>query len=184
MVSGGTISSASTAEVADKPTSISLTLPSIGPMHSTLSAVLPKMMFAFSYSMRKLTRSSPLAPVTAKAMVGRQASSASFAKPTVARSTLTVLGSDGAPDALVTWGFFNSAFERREYMEAYVAEKVAEQMLAADPELRKAFAQRLATEPEFARDPAARLDFFYRRHLAFDERFNLYPVYRVATPPR
>ena len=25
------------------------------------------------------------------------------------------------PDALVSWGFFNTAFERKEYMEAYVA---------------------------------------------------------------
>jgi hypothetical protein len=90
----------------------------------------------------------------------------------------------GAPDALVSWGFFNGVFERKEYMEGYVTEQAAEAMLAADPELRKAFAQRLATEPEFARDPAARLDFFYRRHPAFDERFNLYPVYRTAAAPR
>jgi hypothetical protein len=90
----------------------------------------------------------------------------------------------GAPDALVTWGFFNGVFERKEYMEGYVAEKAAEEMLAADPELRKAFAQRLAAEPDFARDPALRLDFFFRRHPAFDERFNLYPVYRVAAAPR
>ena len=30
------------------------------------------------------------------------------------------------PDSLVSWGFFNTAFERKEYMEAYVAEDVAE----------------------------------------------------------
>ena len=30
------------------------------------------------------------------------------------------------PDSLVSWGFFNTAFERKEYMEAYVAEDVAQ----------------------------------------------------------
>jgi hypothetical protein len=83
------------------------------------------------------------------------------------------------PDSLVSWGSFDTAFERKEYMEAYVAEDVAREMLKKDPALQKEFAQRLDQDPEFARDPAARLDFFYRRHPSWDERFNLYPVYRV-----
>jgi hypothetical protein len=83
------------------------------------------------------------------------------------------------PDALVSWGFFSAAFERKEYMEAYVAEDVAEQMLKSDPAVRRAFDQRLAEDPEFARNPSARLDFFYRRHSSWDERYNLYPVYRT-----
>jgi hypothetical protein len=86
-----------------------------------------------------------------------------------------------APDSLGAWGFFNVAYERREYMEGYVAEQWAREALAADPELRRAFEKRLAEAPAFVRDPAARLDFFYRRHPAFDERFNLYPIYRSAT---
>jgi hypothetical protein len=87
------------------------------------------------------------------------------------------------PDALVSWGFFSTAFERKEYMEAYVAEDVAEEMLKKDPALRKEFAQRLSEDPEFARSPTARLDFFYRRHPSWDERYNLYPVYRVDATP-
>lgn len=87
------------------------------------------------------------------------------------------------PDSLVSWGFFNTAFERKEYMEAYVAEEVAQQMLQKDPALREQFQRRLNEDEQFARDPAARLDFFYRRHSSFDERFNLYPVYRVDVQP-
>ena len=83
------------------------------------------------------------------------------------------------PDALVSWGYFNTAFERKEYMEAYVAEDVAKEMLKKDPALQKEFVQRLSEDPEFARNPTARLDFFYRRHPSWDERYNLYPVYRV-----
>ena len=83
------------------------------------------------------------------------------------------------PDSLVGWGFFTRAFERKEYMEAYVAEDVAAQMLKTDPAVRQEFERRLAQDAEFARNPAARLDFFYRRHASWDERYNLYPVYRT-----
>jgi len=88
-----------------------------------------------------------------------------------------------APDSLLAWGEFNNAFERKEYMEAYVAEDVAREMLN-DPAVKASFEQRLKEDAAFARDPAARLDFFYRLHSAWDERNNLYPVMRVATVPR
>jgi hypothetical protein len=88
-----------------------------------------------------------------------------------------------SPDSFVSWGFFNNAFERKEYMEAYVAEEVAEKMLKEDPSVRAAFEKRVAEDPAFAKSPAARLDFFYQRHPSWDERLNLYPIYRVARLP-
>jgi hypothetical protein len=84
-----------------------------------------------------------------------------------------------APDSLAGWGFFNGVFERKEYMEAYVAEAEARRMLEADPALRKEFEAKLAADAAFAASPGARLDFFYRRHPAFDQRWNLVPVYRT-----
>lgn len=89
-----------------------------------------------------------------------------------------------APDSLAAWGGFANHFERKEYMEAYVAEDVARDMLARDPALRATFDRRLAADPAFAADPDARLEFFYRRHSAWDERFYLYPVFRTAVAPR
>ncbi|KAB7771358.1 M14 family metallopeptidase [Xanthomonas maliensis] len=85
-----------------------------------------------------------------------------------------------APDSLLQWGFFNTAFERKGYMEDYVAEEVAQDMLARDPVLKAQFEQRLASDASFAADPKARLDFFYRLHPAWDERYRLYPVMRTA----
>ncbi|HEY0483705.1 MAG TPA: M14 family zinc carboxypeptidase [Kofleriaceae bacterium] len=82
------------------------------------------------------------------------------------------------PDSLAQWGVFNVVFERKEYMEAYVAEQVARDMLAADPALRAAFDAALAADPELAGSPSRRLDWFYRRSPAWDERVNLLPVYR------
>ena len=84
-----------------------------------------------------------------------------------------------AVDSLAAWGFFNSAFERQEYMEPYVEEQVAAEMLAHNPKVAADFKQRLATDPKFAADPAARLEYFYRLSPSWDEQLNLYPVYRV-----
>jgi hypothetical protein len=88
-----------------------------------------------------------------------------------------------APDSLLGWGEFNNAFEQKEYMEAYVAEEVARDMLAKDPALKAEFEQRVKTDPAFAKDPQARLDFFHRRHASYDQRLRLYPVLRTAIAP-
>jgi hypothetical protein len=86
-----------------------------------------------------------------------------------------------APDSLLAWGEFNNAFERKEYMEEYVAEDVAREQMAKDPALASEFKHKLETDEAFARNPHARLDFFARRHASWDERFNLYPVMRSDT---
>jgi hypothetical protein len=83
-----------------------------------------------------------------------------------------------APDSFMSWGFFATAFEKKEYLENYVTEDVARQMLAQDPALRKEFERRLHEDAEFAGNPEARLEFFHRRHPSWDERYGLYPVYR------
>jgi hypothetical protein len=87
------------------------------------------------------------------------------------------------PDSLVSWGFFNASFEQKEYMEAYVADALGVTMLQTDPKAKEEFERRLREDPEFARSPAARLEFFYRRHPSWDERLNLYPVLRVQSEP-
>jgi len=89
-----------------------------------------------------------------------------------------------APDGIAGWGLLNAAFERKEYMEAYVAEEEAEKMLAADPALRAEFEKRLRDDATFAKSPQQRLEFFYRRHSAWDDRYGLYPVLRVDRDPR
>jgi hypothetical protein len=84
-----------------------------------------------------------------------------------------------APDSLAAWGFFNGCFEQKEHMEPYVAEQIAREMLEKDPSLRTEFESRLRQDAAFAADPTARLDFFLQRHSSRDDRFNLYPVFRV-----
>jgi hypothetical protein len=77
------------------------------------------------------------------------------------------------PDSLAQWGDFNVVFERKEYMEPYVAEEAARAMLEKDPKLRAEFDAAVAADPKLNR-----LEWFYRRHPAWDERVDLLPVYR------
>ena len=86
-----------------------------------------------------------------------------------------------APDSFAAWGFFNGWFEQKEHIEPYVAEMIARDMLAEDAGLAAEFRRKLATDPAFAGDPAARREFFHRRHASWDRRFYLYPVYRLQT---
>jgi hypothetical protein len=64
-----------------------------------------------------------------------------------------------APDSFVSWGYFSTAFERKEYMENYVTEAVARQMLSQDPALKAEFERRLREDTAFAGSPDARLEF-------------------------
>ncbi len=102
-----------------------------------------------------------------------------------ARLVVALLDPQGV-DSFAAWGFFDTAFEAKEYMEAYVAEQVGADMLARDPTVAADFKKRLEEDPQFAASPSARLEYFYRRSPSWDERLNLYPVYRVpvAVKPR
>lgn len=81
-----------------------------------------------------------------------------------------------APDSFFQWGFFHTIFQRTEYVEGYILEPLAEKMLANDPELRKAWEEALAAEPEMG--ARQRLRWFFERSPYFDKRFRLYPVGR------
>jgi len=99
-----------------------------------------------------------------------------------ARLVVALLEPKG-PDSMLAWGRFNAAFERKEYMEDYVAEEVARAMLAASPALAAEFKAKLDSDPAFAKDPDARLEFFARLHSSWDERYKLYPVTRTDVAP-
>lgn len=82
------------------------------------------------------------------------------------------------PDSFFQWGFFLSVLQRTEYGEVYVLEPLAAAMLEADPELRAELEAALEADPEMAKDPQARLGWFYRRTPYWDEQYLLYPVRR------
>ncbi len=80
-----------------------------------------------------------------------------------------------ANDSFFAWGFFHEIFQRTEYIEGYVVEPLAQQMLARDPALKAEFEAALKDE-KFAADPDARLEWFYQRSGYADQDHRLYPV--------
>jgi murein tripeptide amidase MpaA len=81
-----------------------------------------------------------------------------------------------SPDSFFQWGFFLEVLQRAEYVEAYVMEPLARNMLERDPALKAAFEEKIAADTEFAADPQARLQWFYQKTPYYDQRWQLYPV--------
>lgn len=81
-------------------------------------------------------------------------------------------------DSLLAWNFFPGLLQRTEYIEAYAIAPLADRMLAENPELRREFEAKLASDAAFAADGDARLAWFYTRTPYYDERYLLYPVGR------
>jgi hypothetical protein len=79
-------------------------------------------------------------------------------------------------DSLLAWGFFPEILQRTEYIEGYAIAKAGELMLQHDPALKVEFEQKLAADEKFAKDPEARLRWFYERSPFYDQRYLLYPV--------
>ncbi|MBK9098511.1 MAG: hypothetical protein IPM14_10445 [bacterium] len=92
---------------------------------------------------------------------------------------LTHLLEPKSQDSFVQWGFMNQIFEQKEYYEDYVMEKLAEEMLAKDPALKKEFEEKLKTDESFRNSSTARLDFFYERSPYPDKQLNVYPILRI-----
>ncbi len=82
-------------------------------------------------------------------------------------------------DSYLAWGFFNQIFEQKEYYEDYVMERLAPDILKNDPQLKKDFEEKLASDEKFRNSPDARLNFIYKRSPYFDKNYCVYPILRV-----
>ena len=58
-------------------------------------------------------------------------------------------------------------------------EKLAEEMLKNNPELKKQFEEKLKSDEAFSNSSKARLDFFYDRSPYPDKQLNVYPILRI-----
>jgi len=95
-----------------------------------------------------------------------------------ARVIAQLLEPDG-DGSLVYWGFFDAVFEQKEYAEYYILEPLAKKMLAEDPELKKEFTIKLASDSAFAQDQRRILYWFFERTPYWDLRRFVYPVARI-----
>ncbi len=79
-------------------------------------------------------------------------------------------------DSLAAWGFVPEILSRTEYIEGYVIAPLAERLIQEDPKLKAEFEARVAADPNFAKDPEARLEWFYQRSPFHDQEYLRYPV--------
>jgi len=82
-------------------------------------------------------------------------------------------------DSFFSWGFFNNILEQKEYSESYVMEAMAREMIAKNPELKKEFDAKKASDENFAKNADAQLNWFYSRSPYWDDHYCVYPVGKI-----
>lgn len=82
-------------------------------------------------------------------------------------------------ESFLYWGFFSSIFEQKEYVESYVMEAMAREMIKKDPQLKTDFEKWKSENPELEKNFYAQLWWFYRKTPYFDTELNVYPIGRI-----
>lgn len=84
-----------------------------------------------------------------------------------------------ARDSFVSWNFFDTIFQQKEYFNAYLFAPLAVEILKKDAKLRRIFLNRLRKEPAFAASPYRRLQFIYQSSKFYEPVHNRYPIARM-----
>ncbi|MDX2178562.1 MAG: M14 family metallopeptidase [Bryobacteraceae bacterium] len=95
-----------------------------------------------------------------------------------ARVALNLLEPE-APDSLLRWGFLHSIFEQKEYFGDYIMEPIAREMAKLHPELKREFDAKVASDQAFARNPQARVRWWFERSPYYEDDKDVYPILRV-----
>jgi len=83
-----------------------------------------------------------------------------------------------APDSFFNWNFFDAILQQKEGYSDYVFEDLAADLLARDPSLKEKLEARKRSDPAFAADAAAQLDFVYHHSPYYEKTHRRYPVFR------
>ncbi len=83
------------------------------------------------------------------------------------------------PDSFVRWGFFNPIFERKEYVETYVMEKMAREMIQENPDLLDQYKQAIKERPDIYNNQWDKLFWFYALTPYWDQQKDIYPVGKI-----
>jgi len=84
-----------------------------------------------------------------------------------------------AEDSYFAWNMFDGILQTREYFSDYVFEDIAYQFIQEHPDIKNAFEEKKKTDPAFAANPKAQIDWVYRQSHYFEKSFMRYPVGRV-----
>lgn len=84
-----------------------------------------------------------------------------------------------AEDSYFAWNFFDPILGQKEGYSDYDFEDIAAEYLKAHPDVKAKLDQRKATDPDFAKNSRAQLNFVFENSPYFEPAYMQYPVYRV-----
>jgi len=84
-----------------------------------------------------------------------------------------------SPDSYFCWNFFDGILQQKEGYSAYVFEDKAGEILNSNPELRNELELKRKSDPVFAKDGGAQLDFVYKNSVYYEPTHKRYPVFRI-----
>jgi hypothetical protein len=84
-----------------------------------------------------------------------------------------------AEDSYLTWNFFDSYLQQKEYFSSYVFKDQIETILKNDPKLNKAYEEKKALDIKFAQSEWDQLFYIYQRSPYFEPTFMRLPVYEL-----
>ncbi len=82
-------------------------------------------------------------------------------------------------DSFFAWNFFDAVLQQKEGYSDYRWEDIAAEVLKKDPALKEKLDQKKATDPKFASDSGAILEFIYENSPYYEKAHRRYPVFRV-----
>ncbi|SDG74997.1 M14 family metallopeptidase [Psychroflexus sediminis] len=84
-----------------------------------------------------------------------------------------------AVDSFFNWNFFDSVLQQKEGFSPYVFEDLAIEILKNNAELKAEFEKKQNTEPKFAKNWYAQLDWIHKHSKYYEKAHLTYPVVRV-----
>ena len=84
-----------------------------------------------------------------------------------------------AEDSYLSWNFFDSYLQQKEYFSAYVFKSQIEEILAKDPNLKKAYEEKKALDIKFSQSEWEQLLYIYQRSPYFEQTFMRLPIYLI-----
>ncbi|ACT96295.1 M14 family metallopeptidase [Dyadobacter fermentans] len=84
-----------------------------------------------------------------------------------------------AVDSFFKWNFFDTILQAKEHYSGYVFEDLAAELLQKSPELKARLDEKRKSDPSFAQNGRAQLDFIYQNSPHAEKEYMRYPIFRV-----
>ena len=85
-----------------------------------------------------------------------------------------------APDSYFNWNYFDTILQQKEGFSPYVWEDKAILFLESNPEIKRAFEEKKTSDPNFANNWYAQLDWIHKKSPNYEKAHLRYPIVRVG----